>query len=127
MGFFGKLTCDCSLEAELWGIYRGMTIILEKSLMNVTIESDALLAVNLITEGNPGNHAQSVIINEAHGLLTLMGMTLTHMYRNANQCADHLAHLGAEQNDNLVLVVDIPFSLMEFIIRDSLNLRQFID
>ncbi|KAI8562983.1 hypothetical protein RHMOL_Rhmol03G0078200 [Rhododendron molle] len=29
---------------------------LERKLENVKIESDSLVAVNLITEGNPGNH-----------------------------------------------------------------------
>lgn len=43
LGFFGKLLCDSSLKAELWGIYRGLTIILEKSLVSVSIESDSSL------------------------------------------------------------------------------------
>ncbi|KAG5564215.1 hypothetical protein RHGRI_000421 [Rhododendron griersonianum] len=67
LGFFGKLVCDSSLEVELWAIYRGFTIILEKSLANVTIESDSLVVVELINEGTPGNHAQSIIITEAMG------------------------------------------------------------
>lgn len=30
-----------SLEAEIWGIYTGLTIILEKSMSYITIESDS--------------------------------------------------------------------------------------
>lgn len=81
----------------------------------------------MINEGNPDNHPQSVIINDAHVLLNRTGTTLTHIYRNANQCADQLTRLGAEQNENLVVVVDIPISVREYLIRDSLNIRQLLD
>ncbi|KAI8558233.1 hypothetical protein RHMOL_Rhmol04G0074400 [Rhododendron molle] len=127
LGFFGKLNCESSLEAELWGIYKGLQIILEKSLQNVQIESDAMLAVSLINDGNPGNHAQSVNIREAHGLLTRTDTTLIHIYHSANQCADHLAHMGAEQDGDLIVAVDIPISLGEFLIRDGLNIRRILD
>ncbi|KAI8567708.1 hypothetical protein RHMOL_Rhmol02G0142800 [Rhododendron molle] len=40
-----------------------------KKLKNVKIESDSLVAVNLITKRNLGNLPQSVLINEAHFLL----------------------------------------------------------
>ncbi|KAI8536007.1 hypothetical protein RHMOL_Rhmol10G0221400 [Rhododendron molle] len=63
-----------------------------------------MLAVNLINDGIPGNHTHS-----------------------ANQCADHLAHMGAEQEEDLIVVVDIPISLTEFLIRDGLNIRRILD
>ncbi|KAI8536008.1 hypothetical protein RHMOL_Rhmol10G0221400 [Rhododendron molle] len=86
-----------------------------------------MLAVNLINDGIPGNHTQSIIIHEAHGLLTRTDTTLIHIYRSANQCADHLAHMGAEQEEDLIVVVDIPISLTEFLIRDGLNIRRILD
>ncbi|KAI8567710.1 hypothetical protein RHMOL_Rhmol02G0142800 [Rhododendron molle] len=55
--------------AELWSIHKGLEIILERKLKNVKIESDSLVAVNLITKRNLGNLPQSVLINEAHFLL----------------------------------------------------------
>ncbi|KAI8532917.1 hypothetical protein RHMOL_Rhmol11G0255100 [Rhododendron molle] len=67
-------------------MYKGLQIILEKSLRNVQIESDAMLAVNLIEDGNPGIYAQSVIIHKAHGLLTRTDTTLNHVYCTANRC-----------------------------------------
>ncbi|KAI8542448.1 hypothetical protein RHMOL_Rhmol08G0138500 [Rhododendron molle] len=55
------------------------------------------------------------------------GTKLSHTYCNANQCADHLAHLGAKQNDELIIAVTTPISLREFLIKDSLLLRQTLD
>lgn len=54
LGFYGKLDAESSTAAEIWSIYRGLTIILEKGLVNVEIESDSLVAVNLVNEGTPG-------------------------------------------------------------------------
>ncbi|KAI8539305.1 hypothetical protein RHMOL_Rhmol09G0171400 [Rhododendron molle] len=120
--FFGKINCGSSIEAGLWGIYKGLQIILEKSLQNVQIELDAMLAVNLINDENPGSHAQSVIIHKALGLLVRTDTTLNHVYRTANQCADHLAHMGIEQDKDLIVAVDILISLREFLIKDGLNI-----
>ncbi|KAI8554787.1 hypothetical protein RHMOL_Rhmol05G0124000 [Rhododendron molle] len=127
LGFYGKMIAESSTEAEIWSIYRGLTIILEKGLANVDIESDSLIAVNIINAGTPGNHPQSIIINDAKMLLQQTKSKLTHIYRTANQCADHLARMGAEQNDNLVVLDQAPISIREFLIRDCLNTRQICD
>ncbi|XP_058228002.1 uncharacterized protein LOC131336237 [Rhododendron vialii] len=127
MGYYGKRSFHSSLEAELWSIYKGLEVILERKLENVKIESDSLVAVNLTMEGNPGNHPQSVLINEIHALLTQTNTTIGHIYRSANQCADHLARMGAERTEELVFVMDMPIAIREFVIRDSLNIRQVLD
>lgn len=59
--------------------------------------------------------------------MKLINTVLAHTYRSTNQCADHLACIGAEQNKELVLAIDIPISAREFAIRDSLNIRQALD
>ncbi|XP_058181362.1 probable LRR receptor-like serine/threonine-protein kinase At1g56140 [Rhododendron vialii] len=123
MGFYGMRHFSSSLEAEMWSIYTGLKIILERKLKNVTIESDSLTAVNLIKEGNPHNHPQSVLINEAHFIMAKTDTLIEHTYRSANQCADHLARMGIEQMDELVFVMNMPISLREFVIRDRLNIR----
>lgn len=101
LGYYGKLNCESSLEVEIWGIYRGLTIILEKSLTNIKIESDSIIAVESINGGNSVNHPQRAMINDAHAIMVRTGTTLNHTYREANQCADHLARIGAEQNEDL--------------------------
>ncbi|XP_058210040.1 uncharacterized protein LOC131322655 [Rhododendron vialii] len=52
MGYYGKKSFNSSLEAELRSIHKGLEIILDRKLENVKIESDSLVAMNLITEGN---------------------------------------------------------------------------
>lgn len=106
-----KIACESSLEAEIWGIYRGLTIILEQSMTNINLESDSLIAVSLINEGNSGNHPQSVMIDDAHAILSRTKTTLTYIYREANHCADHLTRREANQNEDLVVSVNKPHSI----------------
>jgi len=58
-----------SIETEIWSIYRGLTIILEKGLKNIQIESDSQTAVILFNERANTNHPQSNIINDGKYLL----------------------------------------------------------
>lgn len=96
-------------------------------MRNVIIESDSSIAVNLVNERAPENHPQRNFINDAKSLLTSTEATLNHIYREGNECADHLAKMGAEQDEILILIDGMPMSIREFIIRDSINLGQVLD
>lgn len=50
-GCIGYLGNCISLEAEFWGIYRGLTIIMQKGLTNIEIETDSQIAMRLICDG----------------------------------------------------------------------------
>ncbi|KAI8571960.1 hypothetical protein RHMOL_Rhmol01G0161400 [Rhododendron molle] len=91
------------------------------------IESDSFTAVNSINEGNPGNYPQSVVINEAHYLLNRTNTSLSHNYHSTDQCADHLACVGAKQDEDLVVLAKMPIFIREFVIRNSLNLMKVLD
>lgn len=127
LGYFGRMTANSSLQTEIWSIYRGLTIILEKGWANMSIESDSQTAVILFNEGANPNHPQSNILNDGKYLLGRTGCTLTHTYREANQCADFLARLGAEQDEELVVTANPPQGIREFMTRDRLNIRQILD
>ena len=49
-GYYGKLRDISSLEAEVWGIYKGLAIILEKGLNGIEVEIDSEEAMKLIQE-----------------------------------------------------------------------------
>lgn len=127
LGYYGKMVAQSSLATEIWSIYRGLTIILGKGLNNIYIETDSQTAVILFNDGANLNHPQSNIINDGKYLLNRTGSKLTHTYRDANQCADHLAHLGAEQEKELLVMTNSPLSIREFMNRDRLNIRQVLD
>jgi len=69
LGFYGKMTATSCLETEIWSIYRGLTIIMEKGQMNTHIESDSQTAVTLFNEEVNTNHPQSNILNDGKYLI----------------------------------------------------------
>lgn len=127
MGYYGRKDFSSSLEAELWSIFKGLEIVLERKLKNVKIESDFLTAVNLINEGNPTFHPQCVVINDTHQLMARTDTPVGHIYCSANDCADYLARWGAEQEEDMVFVMEMPIDMREFVIMDGLNIRQVLD
>lgn len=105
-GYYGKLECNSSLETEIWAIYRGRTIMIARGYSNIRIESDSSHAVQLITDGPNDKHPLFAMITDARMLLARTFSALSHISREANQSADHLAHMGAEQTEALVVTED---------------------
>lgn len=62
----------------------------------------------------PGTHPQQGLLEDARMLLTRIGATLSHVGRMANQSADILARLGAQQNADLVVTAQVPLATREF-------------
>lgn len=127
LGYHGKMRARSSLETEIWSIYRGLTIILEKGLTNIQIETDSQTAVLLFQEGANPNHPQSNILNDGHYILNQTGCTITHIYWGANECADFLARFGAKQLEDLMVINQPPLEMREFLNKDRLNTRLILD
>lgn len=127
LGYYGKIRSTSSLETELVGIYRGLTIMHEKGYQNVQVESDSMEAVMLVNEGNAIGHPHQALIQDANVLLRGTYSTLSHIFREANSCADHLARLGAEQLEDLVVTEESPQSVRYFVREDALGTRHLRD
>lgn len=85
LGFHGK-TCVIPIWKLKYGAStKAWKSFLTKKLGNVKIESASLTAVNLINEGNSGNHPQSVVINEAYYLMNRTNTLLSHIYHLTNR------------------------------------------
>lgn len=93
-----------------WSIYVGLQIVLNTKLTNLEIESDSFITLNLIKEGNPRSHLQNVVIDETHYLMNHTNTLISHIYRLTNQCVDHLARVGFEQDEDSVVLTEMPIS-----------------
>lgn len=101
LGSMGKVSCTSSLEVRIWALQRSLTIILEKGLPKITIESDSSVAIKLCNEGPPSNHARRHIVEEAR-TASRTNSTISHIFRQANQTADYLARPGSQQEEELI-------------------------
>ncbi|GMQ08371.1 hypothetical protein CsSME_00052119 [Camellia sinensis var. sinensis] len=117
-GFYGKLGHCTSLEAELWAIYRGLTILFQKGTKGVEIESDSELAIDQIQNGPNTHSPYKALIEDARFLLKRCDCLLRHTLREGNRCADKLASLGVEQGEHVVLLEDPPEEVKNLVIAD---------
>lgn len=87
---------ECSvLASELWAILYGARLAWERGFQNIIIESDSLLAINLLKNGCSSRHPCYALV---HQIMQVIGGVPTirshHILREANQVADLLAKNG---------------------------------
>ncbi|KAL6276567.1 hypothetical protein ACE6H2_020168 [Prunus campanulata] len=96
-GFTGNLGVGSILEAELWGIFWGLSLAWDAGVRDVVIECDSSIAVDLINNPTGANHPLYNIINccklKIHGDWNCV---VQHIYREMNTAADALAAMCAD-------------------------------
>lgn len=86
------------------------------------IEADLMtVVVQMITEGPLAGDPQEVLVVIAKILLACTSSIFGHIYRETNQNADHLARLGAEQTEDLVVTEESPQFVCHFVLDDILE------
>lgn len=71
---FKNSVASSRVEAKLWAIYRGLTILLQKGTMDVDmdIETDATQAIKLIQDGPSHNSPYKAIVEDTKFLMKRM-------------------------------------------------------
>lgn len=87
------------------------------------IESNSLTVVQLITEDPNEEHTKFTLVMDGKNLLT----RTSHVFREANQCVDCLAHLGAEQLEAVVVMEEAPQTVCALVKEDALGVGLFKD
>ncbi|GMQ03745.1 hypothetical protein CsSME_00049425 [Camellia sinensis var. sinensis] len=96
VGFCRNIGTTSNVAAELWGLRDGLKLALERNILNLKIETDAILLKQLLSTNISASHQLHNLINDCRYLLSCLGTpTINHVYREANACADLLANLGA--------------------------------
>ena len=84
-----------SFLAELWALRDGLNIASEMGVNNLIIELDALSIV-LLMKNEAENIMMEPLLSDCRSLLKqIPNKRVLHIFREANQCADALAKLGA--------------------------------
>lgn len=120
LGFYGKCNTPTCHEAELKAIYEGLKIIREKGIAYVDLESDSLWAVNAINREEPPQMCPAMV-EDIKALVRMTGTKVSHASRQANQCADALARMGAVQEESLVVTYDMPMNIIQLVREDILG------
>ncbi|GFS35862.1 hypothetical protein Acr_00g0042560 [Actinidia rufa] len=123
MGFYGRLQDCASLEAELWGIYRGLKLIFGKDLKHVEIETDSEVAMKLLRDGpfRCGTPHRN-LIEDCRELMRKTESSIKHTYREGNKVADRLANMGADQDVPMVLLLSPPAQIGDLLAADLVGI-----
>ncbi|XVF12875.1 hypothetical protein REPUB_Repub08aG0157600 [Reevesia pubescens] len=108
-GFMINIGRTDSLRAELWGVREGLKLAKEMGLRNLTLQTDAAMAVTLLkTEVHLGGHPLGTLLDDCKRLIdSFTDLQIKHVFREANKCADKLANIA--QGATLgVTVLDVP-------------------
>ncbi|XP_028083701.1 uncharacterized protein LOC114284948 [Camellia sinensis] len=105
-----------SLEVELWALYKGLTVLLQKGINNVLIETDAAQVVQLMEDPIASNCPFKNLVEDANILLNGCECTIQHIWKQGNLCADALAKLGANQPEEMLVVNEPPAELRSYLL-----------
>ncbi|XP_039129049.1 uncharacterized protein LOC120265234 [Dioscorea cayenensis subsp. rotundata] len=109
------------VEAELVAIYLACLKAQDFGIKFVWLESDSLVAVNLINNVHgttPGEYKS--ILNQIYIVLaSFEGWTVTHVWREANGVADTLAKMGGAGNEFIFTTDDVPANILSLVVDDA--------
>ena len=95
-GFYGSIGLAGNLLPELIATFQGLCLAWNHGFRRVLCESNSLEAIRLIHSPSPDlHHFQAVIMEIKSWLSREWHVLVSHVLREGNQYADHLAKLGA--------------------------------
>lgn len=113
-GFCGRIEMASVLKAKLTGIRYTLKLCRDKGWTNVDIETDSVVAEELVNGvGDLCNHPEKIIIEDCREMMADSSFTLRHIYKEMNRCADTLARFGGIQSENAVRIFVPPIEVME--------------
>ncbi|GMP83414.1 hypothetical protein CsSME_00037337 [Camellia sinensis var. sinensis] len=122
IGFHGNLGTTTSKEAELWGVYRDLTIIFEKGMKKVIIKSDLEQLTNLIKGETCLTFPQRALPEDTKFLMEHCDCSLNHSRRKGNVCANTLVNMDVTKQDLLVVYEDPSNQLVNLLVADMVSI-----
>ncbi|CAL5416037.1 unnamed protein product [Camellia sinensis] len=107
-----------SMEAELWGVYRGLTIMLEKGMKGICIETDSDQVVKLIQGEFSQHFLQRALLEDTKFLMKRCNCNVAHILREGSKSADGLANMGVNHQDSFVFLNDPPSEIANLLVAD---------
>lgn len=113
-GFSANLGTGEILLAELWALYFGLKLTSRLNCTNIQVESDSSIVVNLVTDQVDDTHPLHGLIADCKRLLHGSWVCrIQHIYRECNDVADGLAHMGHSLNLGWHVLEYLPANLLD--------------
>jgi ribonuclease HI len=120
-GFSKNLGSTTAYIAELWGIYEGLCMAKRRNIRKVELLTDSMVIAQNLKTGSYGSYRGHILMKKIRALLQEeWEVKISHVFREANRCADILANMGSVGSTELVLY-DYPPSEVALIAFDDLR------
>lgn len=121
-GFHRNIIADSSLKAELWALRDGLSLAKDENIKKLEIEVDSMTVLNLIHATNMVNHPLVNLLFDCRLLMQgFEEVSITHIYREANRCADALANDAPVSVGDLYIYPVIPSCISNFLYADLIG------
>lgn len=122
-GFAMSINTTSSISAELWALREGLRLCINAHLRSVEIEIDASAVISFLASNTNTNGDPSALIDDCRDLLRqLPHVKLSHVFREANTCADALARLGSAATGLNSHFVSPPPCVIPLLMADTLGM-----
>ncbi|CAJ2666519.1 ribonuclease H [Trifolium pratense] len=122
LGFSGPVSFADSIEVELLAIHNGLMLAWDIGYNDVSCRSDCKKALSLIQDPIFPTHKYVGIIVSIKELISRdWAVSFVHIYREANQCADFMAKLGANAMDCFGIFPEPPACLASLLLSDAMG------
>lgn len=103
-GFYCRVGSANAVWAEMWGLRLGIKLACQLKLQRVVFEMDFEVVLKMVHSGSTNNVFLRSLLQEILSLQHADWSTsVSHIYREANRCADLLANLGHSASFEWVL------------------------
>lgn len=100
-GFSEKLENKTAYQAELYAIWKGLQLVWSKGFKRVIVESDSAFVIQQLQTVARGSGSRCAIEENCRELISRdWECNLQWVYREANKCADMMAKIGIDSNQN---------------------------
>ncbi|MBA0749026.1 hypothetical protein Gogos_002992 [Gossypium gossypioides] len=102
---FNRYLGNCTvLDSKLWGILDSLKLALDEGFENVLIQSNSLVAINMIKDGIYGN-SNSASVRRIHTILKLLNVwSLQHISKEDNKLVDNIVKVVQDRKTYLRLM-----------------------
>ena len=119
-GFARRIGNTSSYLAELWVLRDGLQLCLEMHAQFVVIKVDAKAIVESLNSPTFSSSSVSPLMDECkHMANRLPQVMFSHIFREANRCADFLASLGTLLENDFIIFTSPPVDLIHFLEADA--------
>ncbi|BFG41108.1 hypothetical protein CerSpe_273820 [Prunus speciosa] len=106
------------LATELYALKTGISFVLDASLVPLVIESDSLLAVNMVNCDEECLAAEGGLVDGVRRLLNHVIVSVSHISRHANKAAHRIAHFSLREQSLSCWLDEGPLWLMDAVYDD---------